>query len=253
MVIEAQEQLVQDGYGPNPLCEKCHGIGWVYKDVPIGDEQFGQAFSCKAKGCLADSSQKYRMGESYLAKIGVTQPNSSFEKFLPIKGTEETYRAFYNLAYGTTDLPFLLCYGGVGNGKTHLCQALAIVLNWRGIDVRIYVVADLISSLKQAIPTFTIDRDIQVLKEIDALILDDQAFEVGEGGQYKLGTDWEENKLEGILVARYRKRLITVLVTNGDAIRLPERIFSRFSDPDVAQMVLNTAPDYRRRQIGGNQ
>ena len=139
----------------------------------------------------------------------------------------------------------------MGNGKTHLCQALAIVLNWRGIDVKLYVVADLVSSLKMAIPNFTIDVDMLRLKEIEALILDDLGFEEGkEGGQYKLGTDWEEGKLEEILVARYRKRLITVLITNGDAKRLPERIFSRFSDLNVSQLVLNSAPDYRRGDIG---
>ena len=254
IVEDAQEQLVQHGYAPNPFCERCNGAGWVYRGVPVGDENFGKAFPCEAKGCLVDSRQKYRQGEGYLASIGVTQPWCSFEAFksemvrLKIKGAEDAYKAFYSLAHGKTDLPFLLCYGGVGNGKTHLCQALAIVLNWRGVNVRLYVVADLISSLKQAIPTFTIERDIQMLKELDALILDDLDFEEGkDSGQYKLGTDWEESKLEEIMVARYRKRLITVLVTNGDAKWLPERVFSRFSDPDVSQLVLNSALDYRRR------
>lgn len=248
-VAEAQERLVRDGYGANPLCKQCHGSGWVYLDVPFGDERFGKAFPCQAKGCLVDSSQKYRQGEGYLASIGVSQPWCSFEKFKRIKGTGDAYKAFYALAHGETDLPFLLCYGGVGNGKTHLCQALAIVLNWRGVNVRLYVVADLVSSLKQAIPTFTFDVDMLKLKEIDALILDDLGFEK-EGDQYKLGTDWEETKLQEILEARHRKRLITVLITNGDAKWLPVRIFSRFSDPDVSQLILNSAPDYRRREIG---
>lgn len=251
-VAEAQERLARDGYGANPFCQRCHGSGWISLKVPVEDERFGKAYPCSAKGCAQDSWQQYRRGESYLKKIGVDQPACSFEKFKRIKGTEEMYQAFYNLAYGKTDLPFLLGYGGVGNGKTHLCQALAVVLNWRGANVRLYVVADLVSTLKQAIPTFTIDVDMLKLKEMDALILDDLGFEEGkDGGQYKLGTDWEEGKLEEILVARYRKRLITVLVTNGDAKWLPERIFSRFSDPDVSQLVLNSAPDFRRREVVG--
>jgi len=248
-VKEAQERLAEDGYAPNPFCVRCHGTGWVCLDVPFGDERFGKALACTAKGCIVDSRQKYQQGESYMKKIGITQPWCSFEKFHRIKGTEDAYKAFYNLAYGEADLPFLLCYGGVGNGKTHLCQALAVVLNWRGVNVRLYVVADLVSSLKQAIPTLTMDADLLKLKEMDALILDDLGFQK-DGEQYKLGTDWEESKLEEILVARYRNRLITVLVTNGDAKLLPERILSRFSDPDVSQLVLNSAPDYRRREIG---
>jgi len=242
IVEEAQRRLVEDGYGPNPLCARCKGTGWLYLDVPVDDERFGKAFVCTAKGCLADSTQKYKQGEGYLAKIGVTQPWCSFEKFKRIKGTGDAYKAFYDLAHGKTELPFLLCYGGVGNGKTHLCQALAVVLNWRVISVRYYTVADLMSRLKQTIPMHLIDDEILKLKEIEALILDDLGVEYG--------TDWETTKLEEIVDARYRNQLITVLTTNRDIGWVPERILSRFSDPDVSQLVLNNAPDYRRREIG---
>lgn len=243
IVEDAQEQMVHHGYAPNPFCKRCHGSGWVCRDVLFGEQGFGKAVPCTAKGCLVDSRQKYRQGEGYLASIGVTQPSCSFEKFKRIKGTEEMYRAFYNLAYGKTDLPFLLGYGGVGNGKTHLCQALAVVLNWRGVSVRYYTVADLMSQLKQSIATQMVDMEILRLKEIEALILDDLGVEYG--------TDWEATKLEEIVDARYRKRLITVLTTNRDIGWLPERVLSRFSDPDVSKSVLNNAPDFRRREIVG--
>ena len=243
IVEEAQERLVRNGYGPNPFCARCCGVGWIYLDVPFGDERYGKAFACTAKGCLADSWQKYRQGERYLASIGVTQPDCSFEKFKQIKGTGDAYKAFYDLAHGKTDLPFLLCYGGVGNGKTHLCQALAVVLNWRGVSVRYYTVADLMSQLKQSIATQMVDMEILRLKEIEALILDDLGVEYG--------TDWEATKLEEIVDARYRKRLITVLTTNRDIGWLSERVLSRFSDPDVSKLVLNNAPDFRRREIDG--
>jgi len=241
-IEEAQRQLNENGYGPNPFCERCQGKGWVYLDVPVSDERFGKAFACTAKGCLVDSAQKYKQGESYLASIGVSQPWCSFQKFKRIKGNEDAYKAFKDLAYGKTDLPFLLCYGGVGNGKSMLCQALAIVLNWRGVSVRFWAMADLMSKLKQGIANHTVDYEVMLLKEIEALILDDLGVEYG--------TDWEAARLEEIIDARYRSRLITVLTTNRDTGWLPERIFSRFSDPDVSQLVLNSAPDYRRREIG---
>ena len=79
------------------------------------------------------------------------------------------------------------------------------------------------------------------LRRARRLIIDD----VGMGGS---GSAWEYGQLEDIVVYRYRERLPTVMTTNRDLTELPERIVSRFYDPDIGCVVLNDAPDYRRRK-----
>ena len=71
------------------------------------------------------------------------------------------------------------------------------------------------------------------------LIIDD----VGMGGS---GSDWEYGQLEEIIIVRYRERLFTILTTNRDLTELPERVVSRFRDPEVGRIVLNEGEDYRR-------
>lgn len=73
----------------------------------------------------------------------------------------------------------------------------------------------------------------------ERLILDD----VGMGGS---GSEWEYGQLEEIIGVRYRERLFTILTTNRNLTELPERIVSRFNDPEVGRVILNSAGDFRR-------
>lgn len=140
--------------------------------------------------------------------------------------------------------PLLLCYGGVGNGKTYLCEALALEWYRRGIFCRVFTMGDIMRTLKSAIRAengmFSLDVILDNYCKSAHLIIDD----VGMGGS---GSNWEFGQLEEIIVYRYRERLVTVMTTNRDLKELPERIVSRFYDPEIGCVVLNDAPDYRRR------
>jgi len=191
---------------------------------------------------MSDSEKNYRSGTDYLKSLGVSTPKHTFLSFKQIDGAEKAYSAFYNLAHGLTEKPLLLCYGGVGNGKTHLCDALVITLNQRGITCHIYTVADLLGKLKSAINTNTVEDAIKTFGEYPALVLDDWGVEYGSA--------FELTMLERILDMRYRNELITVITSNKSLEQLSElseRIVSRFTDIDYAETVLNRAPDYRRR------
>lgn len=144
-----------------------------------------------------------------------------------------------------------LIYGGVGNGKTYLCEATAIELSKRGILCRVLTMAQMMTALKKCLGA---DRIIS-LEELTGLyckahwlIIDD----VGSGGT---GTEWEMGKLEEIIAYRYREELPTLMTSNLDIqpdpnnpkrIFIPERIVSRFRDPDIGTLVLNEGGDYRR-------
>lgn len=64
------------------------------------------------------------------------------------------------------------------------------------------------------------------------------------------GSAWEYGQLEDIIATRYRERLFTIMTTNQDLGELPERITSRFFDPDIGRVILNEGADYRRLKGG---
>jgi DNA replication protein DnaC len=182
--------------------------------------------------------------EELRRSLNVSSLNHTFENFEVLPGTAEAYKAFKALAEGQTDRPLLLCYGGVGNGKTHLCEAAIIALYKRGLFCRYLTMARLMRSLKAAMRTEAISSFDVLLERFcrsQRLVLDD----VGMGGS---GSEWEYGQLEEIVNERYRERLLTIMVTNRDLEELPERIVSRFSDPAVGVIVLNSGADYRRRK-----
>lgn len=172
----------------------------------------------------------------------ISSLNNTFSNFKPVKGTREALAAFRALSSGKTEWQMLLCYGGVGNGKTHLCEATAIELYKRGIFCRVLTMAGIMRVLKNAMRHDSLtpfDDILDRLCRCSSLVIDD----VGMGGS---GSDWEFGQLEEIIIVRYRERLFTILTTNRDLDELPERVVSRFHDPDVGRVVLNEGADYRR-------
>lgn len=178
--------------------------------------------------------------------FGVSSLGHTFEAFKPIPGTAGAYKAMKVLAEGMAKPPLLLCYGGVGNGKTHLLEAMVITFRSRGIPAHyrswMEVSRALLASMR--------DKDMLPYDKILAnycrselpILLDDVGLGETQSG-------WEYAPLEEIVNYRYRMRLITVLVSNKDISELPDRIVSRFSDPDVGVVVLNSGKDYRRRKV----
>lgn len=173
--------------------------------------------------------------------MGLSRLENTFQNFKLVAGTGKALAAFKALASGRTDWKLLLCYGGVGNGKTHLCEATALALYKRGIFSRVLTMARIMRALKECIKGdfgITSDALLGLYCTASVFILDD----VGMGGS---GSEWEFGQLEEIITYRYRERLFTILTTNRDLTELPERIVSRFRDPDIGRIVLNEAPDYR--------
>lgn len=238
-IADHQDRLEKYGYAPNPYCQVCRGAGFIHPHLPSGKPDYSRVIQCPAKNCIKDSYAAHQRGESHLRAIGVSSKGQTFDSFKLVPGVKETYSAFKKLATGDADYSMLLCYGGVGNGKTHLCNALGIELNHRGIDARLFTVSDMISQLKESISSHTTEAVIRELKTVPALILDD--FKV------EYSSIWEMERIEEIIDARYRENLITVLVTNRDLDEIPERILSRFYEPGLSKVVLNKGKDYRRR------
>ena len=184
---------------------------------------------------------------------GISSLNHTFENFSPENGTEAALAAFKSIAYGEDDRKMILLYGGVGNGKTHLCEAVVIALFKQGIWSKVTTMSKIMRALKQTMnPDLMISYDVLINSYCNTqrLIIDD----VGMGGS---GSDWEFSQLEEIVVHRYHERLFTILTTNldveynpkrPDARYIPERIVSRFRDREIATIVKDMAADYRRKK-----
>jgi hypothetical protein len=63
------------------------------------------------------------------------------------------------------------------------------------------------------------------------------------------GNDWEYSQLEEVVDARYDRRLLTLMATNRHLSELPDRVVSRLRDPEVGVIVLNSAKDYRNKNV----
>ncbi|MDD5510790.1 MAG: DnaA/Hda family protein [Dehalococcoidales bacterium] len=239
----AQRWKSKHGYGPNPYCEVCHGVGWLHPRDPVtGMTCYDNVIHCPGKGCVEESRKGFIKTPDSLREKGLGRKFPSFDTFKQMKGNKEAFHAFKALAKGESDKPFLFCYGVVGNGKTFLCEALVTEMNGRDIDARIFTVANLVSQLKESIGDNTTEVKVRAMVSIPALVLDDFGVEYG--------TEWELSKIEQIIDERYRERRITVMTSNRDYAELEkksERILSRFSDPDISVLVCNSSPDYRRR------
>lgn len=180
--------------------------------------------------------------EELRKSLGVASLDNTFESFKPVKGTEKALAAFKALAEGRTNKPLLLCYGGVGNGKTHLCEAAAIALYKRGLFCRVLTMDRMMGALYECIGPDRQNSLEELLRNYsytEHLILDDVE-----------GTEWAFGELEKIIRVRYRERLFTILTTNRDLSELPERVVSRARDPDFGRLVLNEGADYRRLKGG---
>ena len=174
--------------------------------------------------------------------LGISSLEHTFENFKPVRGTEKTLATFKSIALGRTKKTMLLCYGGVGSGKTHLCEATAIELYKRGLFCRVLTMARIMRSLKDTMNPgahSSYDSVLEHYCSAQRLILDD----VGMGGS---GSDWEFGQLEEIVDFRYRQRLFTIMTTNRDLSELPDRVVSRFQDAEIGIIVLNESKDYRK-------
>jgi len=173
-----------------------------------------------------------------------TLPN--FER---ITGSEDMLDAITKMANGTSDRKFAFFYGTTGNGKTFLIESLLIAWASKEIFTRYNTNSQLMRLLKRCMNPNSVTSYEEMFDRIcnwDRLIIDDVGMGTVEG-------TWELATLEDIINERYHRRyqphpIITIMATNKDIAQIPDRITSRFYDPEVGMVVFNRAIDYRKRK-----
>lgn len=215
----------------NGVCPTCKGTGSVHPVSEEGIIDYGSVVPCK---CAEPTGEKLK------EKLNVNLDNT-FENFLPLPGTELAKKAVMGVVKGTRFM--VMIYGGVGNGKTHLCQAASIALYEQGKFVRVMSFADMLSTLKSTFnnPDRDYDSILNRYCYAERLIIDD----IGAGGS---DTEFADKILETIVCARYGRELLTIMTTNREIKELPERVRSRLEDKTASYLVLNKGEDYRPKK-----
>lgn len=189
--------------------------------------------------------------ETKLSRLNISSFEHTFENFDKVAGAETAYDIFRKLGEGESDRKFILCFGGYGCGKTYLIEATIIAWAKRGIRSRYQTMSQLMRYLKRCmgnghIPPYDTAFEA-VCSKTQHLIIDD----VGMG---TIESKWEIAELEDIINERYNKRYyddgkVTILASNKNINKLPDRVVSRFYDPEFGAVILNEAKDYRKRKV----
>ena len=86
----------------------------------------------------------------------------------------------------------------------------------------------------------SVDELLKAYTGARCLILDDYGVQYGMSGEMSI--------IEALIDDRYRAKRVTILCAK-DKSDIPERIVSRFSDPEVGVIVVNEGSNYRKRKI----
>lgn len=183
-----------------------------------------------------------------LKRFNISSLKHTFETFITdTDETRECKRVMQALSSGDSKLKFVLLWGATGCGKTHLIEATIINFAKHGVRSYYLTFSDIARRLKTELRKGGDWYDVQfkAYRDCPILIVDDFGMGTTE-------SRFEISDLEDIVDSRYRRRyypekLITILATNKDIKDLPDRIVSRFYDPEFGKVLFLGNKDYRRR------
>jgi len=250
-IADCLDCLICDNPYANPHCEICHGAGFVHPRDPFGQTDNRKIIPCPAVRCL----QEHVMG-AVGSGLGVITGVATLQKFENFKTrvkfptvnhalqTSLQFAQYWGEGKEPKSAPFLLLQGGVGVGKTHLCNAAGIHIAKCGHQVRVWNVGELIGDLQKSIKDSAVNERLKEIKEIYCLIMDDYK------GEYSAIYPWGVEKIEEIIDHRYRTQVPTMMTTNNDIEQMPARVSDRFLDRTLSTIIQIDAKSYRPLKKG---
>jgi len=230
-VTEAGER-VEEG-----VCPLCRGAGFVRKDVPLDDPDFGRAFSCR---CVLEEREEERLARlQRYSNLGpltrLTFANLMSRGRSTDAGSQERFARAVTAAQQFVQEPsgWLVLCGPSGCGKTHLAAAIGNACIEQGRPAFFVVVPDLLDHLRAAYKPgseVSYDELFEQVRNAPLVILDDL------GGHS--ATAWAQEKLFQLVNHRYNHRLPTVFTTSVPLEEMDERLRTRLGDASLSQVFL---------------
>ncbi len=215
-------------------CPVCHGGGFVRRDLPLGDPEFGKAVPCR---CVENESRETR--QSRLQRYSNLGPLTrlTFENLIRLgRSSDQRDQARFQRcvsdaeAFAQDPQGWRVLVGASGCGKTHIAAAVANRCIERGIPALFVVVPDLLDHLRAAYrPNAEVSYDqlFEQVRNAPVLILDDLGTQSS--------TAWAQEKLFQVINHRFNARLPTVITTNVSLNKFDERLRTRLGDPSLSQ------------------
>jgi len=226
------------------VCPICGGIGWLRRELPVSDPDFGQLVRCVCKeNEINRSEQEHLYSASNLDSFKEMTLNSFSVQGRLGLGDEQIHSLQYALSqaqkFAASPRGWLVLMGTYGCGKTHLAAAIANACVEFGMRTFFLTVPDLMDWLRNSFDSkdTSFEERFEEIRNIGLLVLDDL------GAQNT--TKWANEKLFQIIDYRYVRKLPTVITTNLTLEDMDDRIRSRLQDPDLCTRVRISAPDYR--------
>ena len=225
-------------------CPVCDGIGWVSRDLPLDDPEFGKVIPC---ACRAEELKRERLRR--LQRYGQLEPfaNVTFETLeseleRSTNDRNETYVDALPQAreYAADPDGWLVLHGPSGSGKTHLAAAVANDVVGRGIPALLISVPDFLDYLRAAYAPNAetpFDSLFEQVKEAPLLILDDLGVHSA--------TPWAQEKLFQVFNQRFIERRPTVVTLSKPLMEMEPQLLSRLTAPGLATVLVTGAAGAR--------
>lgn len=219
--------------GPVYACKRCHDMGWVR--VFVGPEEWKTELRRCPCQHEADDRRAWERARS-VSDLSDEQATLTFED----------YNARHNpaalaAAQGWSDgaaTPWLVLWGAMDTGKTHLLSAAFNVLLRGGKHPVYSVVPLLLDHVRAGIAEGEYGERFEAVMRSPVLVLDDLGAEKR--------TEWADEALFKLLDWRYRHRLPTAIASNFHPDELEGRIGSRLQDTRLCTVVELVGPDQRK-------
>lgn len=218
-LLPDEPPAVRDPDEPDPDCPHCYGRGFVGREVPVADPDFGKAFPCE---CYAPALYRRRLARLYgraQLPTGVFGA-ATFATYRALPKADLEAAAFVENWAAQGGCSSLFLWGETGRGKTGLAvSALRERIASRGEAVLYRYVPDLYDDLKRAFDPsrggMSSGEVFDLVKETPLVLFDDLGKENP--------TAWVKETFSRLIDYRWRSGLPTMFTSNDDPLVLHER------------------------------